>query len=141
MHNHSSVQNQLHHCLDKMKYIAILLVLFHAVLSSTWPALHFTNNNTFRIAIFEDLHFGEGPDTDWGPSHDAKTLSLMQAVLEYEPPELVVLNGDLITGENTFKANATDYVDMIVAPLVKAGLPWASTYGSEWFLDLLPSFN
>lgn len=65
----------------------------------------------------------------------------MQAVLEYEPPELVVLNGDLITGENTFKANATDYVDMIVAPLVKAGLPWASTYGSEWFLDLLPSFN
>lgn len=55
----------------------------------------------------------------------------MQGVLDDEAPDLVVLNGDLITGENTIKENATDYVDKIVAPIVKSGLPWASTYGSE----------
>lgn len=118
-----------------MNFALILLALCQAVLCSAWPSLHFTNNKTFHITIFEDLHFGEGPDTDWGPSHDKRTLDLMQSVLEVESPELVVLNGDLITGENTFKENATAYVDKIVHPLVRAGLPWASTYGSKWYLD------
>lgn len=31
--------------------------------------LRFTSEGTFQIAIFEDLHFGEGPETDWGPAH------------------------------------------------------------------------
>lgn len=114
-----------------MNPAVILVVLCHAVLSSAWPALRFTNGKSFHITIFEDLHFGEGPATDWGPSHDASTLKLMRGVLEVESPQLVVLNGDLVTGENTFKQNATDYVDIIVEPLVEAGLPWASTYGSE----------
>ncbi len=48
-----------------------------------------------------------------------------------ESPDLVVLNGDLITGENGYLENATAYVDQIVAPLVKRGLTWASTYGNH----------
>lgn len=124
-----------------MNLSPVLVALCLAVLCSAWPSLHFTNNKTFHITIFEDLHFGEGPDTDWGPSHDAKTLDLMRYVLKGESPQLVVLNGDLITGENTFKKNGTDYVDNIVAPLVDAGLPWASTYGSEWPLDPLAWFQ
>lgn len=114
-----------------MNLAVILVVLCHAMLSSAWPTLRFTNAKTFHITIFEDLHFGEGPATDWGPSHDASTLKLMRGVLEVESPQLVVLNGDLVTGENTFKQNATGYVDIIVEPLMEAGLPWASTYGSE----------
>lgn len=120
-----------------MNFALILVTLCQVLFSSAWPALYFTNNKTFHITIFEDLHFGEGPDTDWGPSNDDRTLDLMKTVLEVESPELVVLNGDLITGENTFKENATDYVDKIVGPLVEAGLPWASTYGSEWTLHPL----
>jgi hypothetical protein len=46
-------------------------------------------------------------------------------------PNLVVLNGDLTTGENTFRENSTAYLDKIVAPLVARGLPWASTYGNH----------
>jgi len=41
------------------------------------------------------------------------------------------LNGDLITGENTFLANSTSYVDEIVRPLVQRNLSWASTYGNH----------
>lgn len=99
-----------------------------------WPALRFTDEGTFQISIFEDLHFGEAEDTSWGPLQDVDTLKVMQTVLDHETPQLVVLNGDLITGENTLKDNSTDYVDEIVAPLVEAGLPWASTYGSASLL-------
>jgi hypothetical protein len=55
----------------------------------------------------------------------------MNTILDNEVPQLVVLNGDLITGENTFLENATAYVDMIVQPLAKRGLIWASAYGNH----------
>jgi hypothetical protein len=55
----------------------------------------------------------------------------MNQVLDAEAPGLVVLNGDLITGENTFLENSTDYVDQIVAPIVARELNFASTYGNH----------
>ena len=55
----------------------------------------------------------------------------MNTILDAELPNLVVLNGDLITGENTFLENSTHYVDEIVAPLVQRGIPWASAYGNH----------
>lgn len=55
----------------------------------------------------------------------------MNAILDAESPQLAVLNGDLITGENTMLANATAYIDTIVAPLVDRAIPWASTYGNH----------
>ena len=35
----------------------------------------------------------------------------MNAVLDHDTPDLVVLNGDLTTGENLFYENSTDYID------------------------------
>lgn len=55
----------------------------------------------------------------------------MNNILSDESPQLVVINGDLITGENTYLANATHYVDQIVPPIVSRHLPWASTYGNH----------
>ena len=95
--------------------------------------LRTTTANTiaaFKIAVFSDLHFGEEEAT-WGPEQDRRTLALMREVLAAEAPDLVVLNGDLVTGENTVRENATAYVDMLVAPMVEAGVPWASTYGNH----------
>lgn len=127
----------------KLSWYGMMGVIIHAALwailshrvASAWPALQFTKNGTFQITVFEDLHFGEAEDTDWGPLQDVDTLKVMQTVLNNESPQLVVLNGDLITGENTLRDNSTDYVDNIVAPLVEVGLPWASTYGSELSLS------
>ncbi|PTB36218.1 uncharacterized protein TrAFT101_000184 [Trichoderma asperellum] len=98
---------------------------------SAWPQLRFTPKGTFQMTVFNDLHFGEAENTDWGPLQDVDTLLVMKTVLDTESPQLVVINGDLITGENTFRENSTDYVDQIVSPLVARKLPWASTYGNH----------
>ena len=55
----------------------------------------------------------------------------MNRILDYESQDLVVLNGDLITGDDTFLENSTHYVDQIVEPMVSRGLSWASTYGNH----------
>ena len=55
----------------------------------------------------------------------------MNTVLDHESPQLAVLNGDLITGENTYVHNSTKYVDQLLAPLVARRVPWASTYGNH----------
>lgn len=70
-------------------------------------------------------------DSDWAPVQDINSTRVMNSILDDESPQLVVINGDLITGENTYKHNSSDYVDKIVAPLVERDLLWASTYGNH----------
>jgi hypothetical protein len=55
----------------------------------------------------------------------------MNSILSVESPQLVILNGDLITGENTYLANSTHYLDVIIEPLIQRGLNWASAYGNH----------
>ncbi|KAK1034692.1 hypothetical protein LTR33_016562, partial [Friedmanniomyces endolithicus] len=75
--------------------------------SSPPPPLRFTSNGTFQISVFEDLHFGENAWDTWGPQQDINTVKVMNQVLDAETQQLVVLNGDLITGENAYLENAT----------------------------------
>ncbi|KAI2641484.1 Metallo-dependent phosphatase [Hypomontagnella submonticulosa] len=93
--------------------------------------LTFKADGTFQISVFEDLHFGENAWDQWGPQQDINSVKVINKILDKESPGLVVLNGDLITGENTFLENSTTYVDQIVGPLVERGLTWASTYGNH----------
>ncbi len=60
-------------------------------------------------------------------------MNVINEVLDAEKSniDLVVLNGDLITGENSFLENSTVYIDKMVGPLVSRGLTWASTYGNH----------
>lgn len=87
---------------------------------------------TFKLAIFSDLHYGE-EENGWGIDQDLNSTRVMHHVLFAEAPDLdlVVLNGDLITGENTFRENSSAYIHQIVAPMVSGGIPWASTYGNH----------
>jgi len=110
-----------------------LLPLLHS--SSAFPTLQqplrFTRDGTFQVCVFEDLHFGEAENLDWGPQQDINTTRVMNSVLDDESPQLVVINGDLITGENTYLYNSTYYIDRIVQPMVQRGLSWASNYGQS----------
>jgi hypothetical protein len=99
--------------------------------SSLTAPLRFTSSGTFQISIFEDLRFGENAWDQWGPQQDINSVKVINEILDAESQQLVVLNGDLITGENTYLENSTHYVDEIVAPLVQRNLTWASTYGNH----------
>ncbi|KAI5924185.1 Metallo-dependent phosphatase-like protein [Camillea tinctor] len=103
----------------------------YAINSSQSAPLVFNEDGTFQISIFEDLHFGENAWDQWGPQQDINSVKVINQVLDKESPELVVLNGDLITGENGFLENSTVYLDQIVQPLVDRQLTWASTYGNH----------
>lgn len=108
--------------------LATLLVFSSALLCKA--NLSLAEDSTFHIAVFSDLHYGENEST-FGIPADMNSATLMRQCLFQENPNLVILNGDLITGENTFAFNSTGYVDEIVAPLVQGGYSWASTYGNH----------
>ena len=55
----------------------------------------------------------------------------MSKVLVAESPQLVVLNGDLITGTKAYLLNSSAKIDQMVAPLVERNLTWASKYGNH----------
>ncbi|RDA95048.1 hypothetical protein CP533_2157 [Ophiocordyceps camponoti-saundersi (nom. inval.)] len=93
--------------------------------------LMFNADGKFQISIFEDLHLGENAWDPWGHQQDVNTVRVVERVFDAEEPDLVVFNGDLITGENAFLENSTKVIDMLVAPLVQRNLPWASTYGNH----------
>ncbi|KAK1714578.1 calcineurin-like phosphoesterase [Colletotrichum acutatum] len=93
--------------------------------------LSFSQDGNFKISIFEDLHFGENAWEAFGPAADKKTVGVITKVLDDAKPDLVVLNGDLITGENAFAENATFVLDQLVKPIIDRSIPWASTYGNH----------
>ncbi|KAJ3564637.1 hypothetical protein NP233_g8164 [Leucocoprinus birnbaumii] len=95
------------------------------------PRIVFRKDGTLKITVFSDLHFGENPWDWWGPEHDLNSTKLMKRVLKDEKPDYAVINGDLITGENTFKENSTLLIDQIVAPLNAAKVPFSSTHGNH----------
>ncbi|KAG9050055.1 hypothetical protein FS837_007808 [Tulasnella sp. UAMH 9824] len=91
----------------------------------------FKDNGTFRLTVFSDLHFGENPWEDSGPEHDRKTLVLMNDMLDSEKPDFVAINGDLVTGEDTFKENSTLLIDQITSPFTQKNVPFACTHGNH----------
>ncbi|KAF5234558.1 hypothetical protein FAUST_7538 [Fusarium austroamericanum] len=98
--------------------------------NSKLDPLQFKKDGTFQIAIFSDMHFGQYESTT-GPEQDRNSVEVLNKVLDYDTPDLVVLNGDLINGDSTWKHNSTHYIDMIVEPMVNRSLTWASTYGNH----------
>lgn len=120
-------------------YIPIIATTFHTAIShvlpinpsSPNPSLHIPTSSPLHISIFSDLHFGEAQSTAWGPIQDTHTQTVITSILSHEHPHLAVLNGDLITGEDTSLHNSSRYLDRIVQPFVQRGVPWASTYGNH----------
>ncbi|KAJ5673837.1 hypothetical protein N7462_009276 [Penicillium macrosclerotiorum] len=87
--------------------------------------LRFTKDGTFQISVFEDLHFAEDS------RKDVKTQHVMKYVLAKEKPQLVVINGDLVSGEATKASSSSQYLHQVVSPLLDGGYLWASTYGNH----------
>ncbi|KAJ3093963.1 hypothetical protein HK100_006337 [Physocladia obscura] len=112
-----------------LKYWLLSLILSKVIASFK---LRFSASGTLRIVQFTDLHYGEAPDTDWGPEQDVNSTRVIQNVLDAEYPiDLVVFTGDQITGENIVAQNVSLYIDQMMQPVVKLHLPIASIYGNH----------
>ena len=84
------------------------------------PALSFNEYGKFKIAQFTDIHFKYN-----SPRSDS-ALVLMEAVIEKEKPDLIVLTGDIVCSKETAKAwNSLSEV------FIKAKIPWAVTLGNH----------
>lgn len=55
----------------------------------------------------------------------------MNSVLDNEQPDLVVLNGDLISCEFVAPDKFESIIDEIVTPIVNRDLPFAATFGNH----------
>lgn len=120
------------------KYLpmALVLVVAMCVVAGTVAGdesrspLQFDRNGRFRILQLTDLHFGEAPDKAWGPLQDVMSMQNMVALIEMERPDLVVLSGDQVTGNN-INGNATAYHGQIVRVLERHGVKWALVFGNH----------
>jgi hypothetical protein len=99
--------------------------------------LRFPESGQLKLVVFADLHWGERPETDWGPDQDVNSTRVIRSVLDAESPDLVIFSGDQLTGE-FMSANGTQHFHSIAAPLVERNVSWASAYGNHDVGKLLP---
>jgi hypothetical protein len=84
--------------------------------------LKFDANGNFKIVQFTDLH--EGPNSD-------KTIPLMNKILDYEKPNMVVLTGDNIDGKCKNVDDVKKAIAHIAEPMETRSIPWAVVFGNH----------
>jgi len=85
----------------------------------------------FKILQLADIHYGEAPETDWGPAQDAMSSQLIESLVLAERPDLVVLSGDQLTSDY-IKENALDaHAELIRAIQVVPDIRWSIVLGNH----------
>ncbi|MCK9794490.1 metallophosphoesterase family protein [Isoptericola sp. 4D.3] len=87
------------------------------------PSLRFRKDGTYTIVQFNDTQDDE--------KIDRRTLELMRAVLDDERPDLVILNGDNITGGCDTPLEMRQAMNNVAQPMEERGVPWAITFGNH----------
>ncbi|ONH68065.1 Phosphatase DCR2 [Cyberlindnera fabianii] len=100
------------------------------------PSLRVKDDGKFKILQVADLHFSsfEGICRDQFPEvpnckADSRTLTFVNKVLDIEKPDLVVLTGDQIFGEDSFDSITTTL--KYVQPFIERRIPYAITFGNH----------
>ncbi|KAJ6633816.1 putative inactive purple acid phosphatase 16 [Pseudolycoriella hygida] len=97
--------------------------------SNSQPIVRFNSNGTLKIVQFTDLHYGQNPDSV-GPEDDFNSTKVMRDLLQMENPDFVIFTGDQVTGDKMYP-NVTEYIHMMLKPVVEKGYKWASVYGNH----------
>ncbi len=87
------------------------------------PTLKFNSQGTFKIVMFSDVQ-------DKFPINP-QTIEAMNNILDFEKPEFVILVGDNCTGAIGSAEEFNLYVQQMVEPMEKRGIPWAHVYGNH----------
>ena len=87
------------------------------------PKLRFRPDGTFTVVQFNDTQDDE--------QTDRRTVELMEKVLDQEKPDVVIINGDVITGGCETRLAVKQAINNVVQPMESRKIPWAVTYGNH----------
>lgn len=87
------------------------------------PLLKFNASGKFKIVQFADIH--NGPDTD------QRTSTLMNKILDYENPDMVILMGDNIDSKCKSIEDVKQAITNIAQPMEIRKIPWAIVFGNH----------
>lgn len=87
------------------------------------PELKFRSEGTFKIVQFADIH--------GGPAADSRAINLMNNVLGYEKPDLVILTGDNTDGKCKSVVDIKKAFSIISEPMEARNIPWAIAFGNH----------
>jgi hypothetical protein len=111
--------------------LSLVLIDTFAPRASSKPTLTLNRSGCFRLLMLADMHYGEGEAAGWGPEQDANTTRVQNHVLAAESPNLVVMLGDMITGNNV-NSNASAYWNEFTAPVrTNFSMPWTTVLGNH----------
>lgn len=91
--------------------------------------LRMDESGRFRILMLSDMHYA--------PDRDARTLRLIEELLDETKPQFVMLGGDNTTGKSTMEEFELLLND-IASPIERRGLPWAHVFGNH---DISPDLS
>lgn len=95
------------------------------------PELRFNSNGKFKIAQFTDTHLGY----DRKEVFDA-AVKMMKNIIEQEKPDLVMLTGDIVTGNQMKEA-----FEHLLTPLDRMGIPFLYLMGNHEREGELPGWE
>ena len=113
-----------------MKKCSILIFCAFFLTSMHAFTLRFSDAHTFKIAVFSDLHYGKHETTN------TQTQEMQEKIIDYYKPDLVVLNGNVVSGDEWDFQNSNFFqisFHQAAYPMLKAGVPWMYVRGN---LDL-----
>ncbi len=84
------------------------------------PVLKYKADGKFKIMQLTDIHY------KYGKSGSKKAIECMNAVLDAEQPDFVVITGDLIYGNGVEKA-----IEELTEPMVSRNIPFSITFGNH----------
>ena len=85
--------------------------------------LRFSKDKTFKIVQFTDIQ--DGPNTDY------RTIHLMNKILSYEEPQLVVLTGYQMDGRCNSLKGIKKAIENFSKPMESRQIPWAIVFGNH----------
>ncbi len=104
------------------------------------PVLHVRKDGKFKILQVADLHLSTGPGVCRDPEPpsldksgkceaDPRTLAFINATLDLEKPDLVVLSGDQVNGETS--PDARSAVFKFANVFIQRKIPYATIFGNH----------
>ncbi|MGL4343799.1 MAG: metallophosphoesterase, partial [Cellulosilyticaceae bacterium] len=80
----------------------------------------FSKEGKFKILQFTDIHFSDNNEVD------QETTKLMRKILQEETPDLIMITGDTVYGEDNAK-----FLPLALAPVIESQIPFSYTFGNH----------